>query len=49
MMTDAREYFQIDVVFVLIALYAILGLASVVIVRFLEARLLTWRRAYDGD
>jgi len=49
MMTDAREYFQIDVVFVLIAVYAILGLLSVLIVRFLESRLLTWRRAYDGD
>jgi len=49
MMTDAREYFQIDVVFVLIGVYAILGLTSILIVRFLEARLLTWRRAYDGD
>jgi sulfonate transport system permease protein len=49
MMTDAREYFQIDVVFVLIAVYAILGLASIIVVRFLEPRLLTWRRAYDGD
>ena len=49
MMTDAREYFQVDVVFVLIAVYAALGLLSVLIVRFLEARLLTWRRAYDGD
>ncbi|MFL6081613.1 MAG: ABC transporter permease [Mycobacterium sp.] len=49
MMTDAREYFQIDVVFVLIAVYAVLGLTSILIVRFLEGRLLTWRRAYDGD
>ncbi|MGV9803835.1 ABC transporter permease [Mycobacterium sp. NPDC003449] len=49
MMTDAREYFQIDVVFVLIAVYAVLGLLSILVVRFLEARLLTWRRAYDGD
>jgi sulfonate transport system permease protein len=49
MMTDAREYFQIDVVFVLIAVYAILGLASIIVVRFLESRLLTWRAAYDGD
>jgi sulfonate transport system permease protein len=49
MMTDAREYFQIDVVFVLIVVYAILGLTSILVVRFLEARLLTWRRAYDGD
>jgi sulfonate transport system permease protein len=49
MMTDAREYFQIDVVFVLIAVYAILGLISILVVRFLEGRLLTWRQAYDGD
>lgn len=49
MMTDAREYFHIDVVFVLIAVYAVLGLLSVLVVRFLELRLLTWRRAYDGD
>lgn len=49
MMTDAREYFHIDVVFVLIAVYAILGLVSILVVRFLESRLLTWRRAYDGE
>jgi sulfonate transport system permease protein len=49
MMTDAREYFQVDVVFVLIAVYAALGLLSILTVRFLEARLLTWRRVYDGD
>ncbi len=49
MMTDAREYFQVDVVFVLIAVYAALGLLSILIIRFLEGRLLTWRRAYDGD
>jgi len=49
MMTDAREYFQVDVVFVLIAVYAALGLFSILIIRFLEGRLLTWRRAYDGD
>jgi sulfonate transport system permease protein len=49
MMTDAREYFHIDVVFVLIAVYAVLGLISILVVRFLEGRLLTWRRAYDGD
>jgi sulfonate transport system permease protein len=49
MMTDAREYFQVDVVFVLIGVYAALGLSSILIVRFLESRLLTWRRTYDGD
>lgn len=49
MMSDAREYFQLDVVFVLIAVYAILGLLSIFIVRALEARLLTWRRSFDGN
>ena len=48
MMSDAREYFRIDVIFVLLAVYALLGLASLAFVRFLEARLLTWRRAFDG-
>jgi sulfonate transport system permease protein len=48
MMNDAREYFRVDVIFVLLAIYAILGLASLALVRFLEGRLLTWRRAFDG-
>lgn len=48
LMSDAREYFRIDVIFVLLAVYATLGLASLFFVRFLEARLLTWRRAFDG-
>lgn len=48
MMTDAREYFRLDVIFVLIVVYAVLGLLSQSLARVLEARLLTWRRAYDG-
>lgn len=48
LMGDAREYFRIDVIFVLLAVYAALGLMSLSFVRFLEARLLTWRRAFDG-
>jgi len=48
MMTDAREYFRLDVIFVLIVVYAVLGLLSQALARLLEARLLTWRRAYDG-
>ena len=34
---------------VLIAVYAVLGLTSILVVRALESRLLVWRRAYDGD
>ncbi|ARP79802.1 ABC transporter permease [Bordetella genomosp. 8] len=48
MMSDAREYFRVDVIFVLLAVYALLGLLSLACVRYLEARLLTWRRAFDG-
>lgn len=48
MMSDAREYFRVDVIFVLLAVYALLGLASLAFVRYLEARLLVWRRAFDG-
>jgi sulfonate transport system permease protein len=48
MMSDARDRFQLDVIFVLIAVYATLGLCSHTLVRFLESRLLTWRRSYDG-
>ncbi len=48
MMSDAREYFRIDVIFVLLGVYAGLGLLSLALVRFLEARLLGWRRAFDA-
>lgn len=48
LMNDAREYFRIDVIFVLLAVYAGLGLASLAFVRLLETRLLTWRRTFDG-
>lgn len=48
MMSDAREYFRVDVIFVLLAVYALLGLLSLSCVRYLESRLLTWRRTFDG-
>jgi sulfonate transport system permease protein len=48
MMSDAREYFRVDIIFVLLAVYALLGLLSLAGVRYLEARLLTWRRTFDG-
>jgi sulfonate transport system permease protein len=49
LMSDAREFFQLDTMFVVDIVYAVLGLASLAAVRFLEARLLVWRRAFDGD
>lgn len=48
MMSDAREYFRIDIIFVLLAVYAVLGLLSLSLVRHLESRLLQWRRVFDG-
>jgi sulfonate transport system permease protein len=48
MMSDAREYFRVDIIFVLLAVYALLGLLSLAGVRYLEARLLSWRRVFDG-
>lgn len=48
MMSDAREYFRVDIIFVLLAVYALLGLLSLACVRYLEARLLSWRRVFDG-
>jgi sulfonate transport system permease protein len=48
MMTDAREYFQLDVIFVLLGIYAVMGLVAHALVLVLESRLLTWRRGFDG-
>ncbi|MEZ2143424.1 ABC transporter permease [Bradyrhizobium sp. DN5] len=48
MMNDAREYFRIDIIFVLLSVYAVLGLLSLALVRVIEKHLLTWRRAFDG-
>lgn len=43
----ARTYGQIEVIFVGLVVYAVLGLASDGAVRLLQGRLLTWRRTLD--
>lgn len=45
---DAKEFLQIDVMFVIVVVYALLGLATDALVRLLERRLLAWRRGYAG-
>jgi sulfonate transport system permease protein len=45
---DAKEFLQIDVMFVVVVVYALLGLATDALVRMLERRLLAWRRGYAG-
>ncbi|WGF90901.1 ABC transporter permease [Marinivivus vitaminiproducens] len=49
LMNDARSWWQLDVMVLVIAIYALLGLISYSFVRFLERRLLVWRRGYKGE
>ncbi|OLT47006.1 ABC transporter permease [Saccharomonospora sp. CUA-673] len=44
-MTRARDYGQTDIIVVGLAVYAILGLASDALVRLVERRALSWRKA----
>lgn len=48
LMSNAREFFQTDVIVVCLAVYALLGLAVDFIVRMLEKVLLAWRPAFTG-
>jgi len=48
-LTSARTYGRTDVVLVCICLYALLGLATDLVVRAAEARLLRWRDGGDPD
>lgn len=49
LMSDARSWWQLDIMVLVIAIYAVLGLLSYSFVRFLERRLLSWRRGYLGE
>lgn len=48
LMSNAREFFQTDVIVVCLAVYALLGLAVDFTVRILEKVLLSWRPAFTG-
>lgn len=48
LMNDARTWLRIDIMMLVLVLYAILGLMSYSFVRFLERRLLSWRRGFVG-
>lgn len=48
LMTDAREFMRTDVILVGLVAYALLGLATDLIVRTVEGRALTWRRSFSG-
>lgn len=49
LMSDARSWWQLDVMVLVIAIYAILGLLSYGLVRLLTRYLLAWRNGYDGE
>jgi len=49
LMTDAREFLRTDVIFVVLFVYALLGLVSDLLVRGLERRFLSWRRTFNGS
>lgn len=49
LMSDARSWWQLDIMVLVISIYAVLGLLSYAFVRFLERHLLAWRRGYQGE
>ncbi len=49
LMNDAREFLRPDIIFVVLVLYALLGLASDQAVRFIERRAMAWRRGFTGE
>lgn len=48
LMSNAREFFQTDVLVVCLVVYALLGLGVDLIIRLLEKVLLSWRPAFTG-
>jgi sulfonate transport system permease protein len=48
LMNEAREYFQTDVLLVVLVIYGLLGLISDSLVRLLERTFLSWRRSFSG-
>lgn len=48
LMNDAKEYLRTDQIFLVLVIYAILGLLTDAAVRLLERRLLAWRNGFEG-
>jgi sulfonate transport system permease protein len=49
LMSEARTWFRLDLMVLVILVYAVVGLLSYAFVRFLERRLLVWRRGFQGE
>ncbi|MDS1116450.1 ABC transporter permease [Gordonia westfalica] len=48
LMNDAKEYLRTDQIFLVLVIYAILGLLTDIAVRLLERRFLSWRNGFEG-
>jgi sulfonate transport system permease protein len=48
LLSDARDALRMDIIFVLLVLYALLGVATDLFVRALEHRTLRWRQGFTG-
>jgi sulfonate transport system permease protein len=48
-MFDARSSLRTDQIYVLVVVYAFLGLLSLAFVRLLERRFLQWREGFQGE
>lgn len=48
LMTQAEDEFELNVMVLIVVVYAVIGLLSYAFVRFLERRLLAWRRGFEG-
>ncbi|WP_454197539.1 ABC transporter permease [Nocardia sp. Marseille-Q1738] len=49
LMNDAKEFLRTDQIFLVLVIYAILGLLTDVFVRLLERRFLSWRTGFEGE
>ncbi|MGY2009412.1 ABC transporter permease [Nocardia gipuzkoensis] len=48
LMNDAKEFLRTDQIFLVLVIYAVLGLLTDLFVRVLEHRFLSWRTGYEG-
>jgi sulfonate transport system permease protein len=48
LINEGRTWFRTDIIVLGLAIYGVLGLATDYFVRFLERRLLSWRRGFEG-
>ncbi|MFH5232674.1 ABC transporter permease [Antrihabitans spumae] len=49
LMNDAKEFLRTDQIFLVLVIYAVLGLLTDVFVRVLESRFLSWRTGFEGQ